>query len=194
MGSNRRGLIVVDVQNDFCPGGSLAVPEGDKVVPVINRLVGMFEREGSPVFASRDWHPARTKHFKDSGGVWPPHCVQGTKGAQFHPDLRLPEGTIIVSKGMDPEKDSYSAFDGISGKGESLLALLEKGRARELWVCGLATDYCVKNTALDARTHGFEVALVIDGVRSVNVGPGDGERALREMVARGVRVAVGADA
>ncbi|MFN3974245.1 MAG: isochorismatase family protein, partial [Dehalococcoidia bacterium] len=106
-------LLVVDVQNDFCPGGALPVPRGDSVVPVLNTYIALFQRLGYPVIASRDWHPPQTRHFKPFGGVWPVHCVQGTWGAQFHPNLRLPPDVLIVSKGMDPEQDSYTAFDGI---------------------------------------------------------------------------------
>jgi nicotinamidase/pyrazinamidase len=189
--SKRRALIVVDVQNDFCPGGSLAVPRGDEVVPVINKLAEKFKEEGSPIYASRDRHPARTRHFKGFGGAWPPHCIKGSKGAEFHPKLSLPRGTIIISKGMDPEKDSYSAFHGESKNGKDLLSLLKKDNIKEVWVCGLATDYCVKSTALDARNHGFDVALVLDGVRSVDVSPGDGERAVLEMLSKGVKVVIG---
>ena len=193
MGSSGRALIVVDVQNDFCPGGSLPVPAGDEVVPVINRLVRSFEREGAPVFASRDWHPARTKHFKDFGGAWPPHCIKGSKGAKFHPKLSLPKGTIIISKGMNPEKDSYSAFQGESKNGKDLLSLLKKDNIKEVWVCGLATDYCVKSTALDARKYGYDVALFLDGARSVDINPGDCERAVLEMLSKGVRIVIGVD-
>lgn len=192
--SKRRALIIVDVQNDFCPGGSLAVAKGDEVVPVINKLAEEFHEEGSPIYASRDWHPERTSHFKGFGGAWPPHCVRKTEGAKFHPKLSLPKGTTIISKGMDPKKDSYSAFHGESKNGRDLLSLLKGDIIKEVWVCGLATDYCVKDTALDARRHGFDVALVLDGVRSVDIKPGDGERAVLEMLSKGVKVVIGVDA
>ncbi|MCM8792549.1 MAG: isochorismatase family protein, partial [Candidatus Omnitrophica bacterium] len=108
----KKALLIVDLQNDFCPGGRLAVPRGDKIVPIINKYIKLFSKNKLPIFASRDWHPKRTTHFKKFGGLWPVHCVQNTKGAQFHPKLRLPQETIIISKGMSPQKDSYSAFDG----------------------------------------------------------------------------------
>jgi len=181
-------LLIIDVQNDFCPGGALAVPGGDEVVPVINRVIRMFIDHGRPIFASRDWHPVMTRHFQGYGGVWPPHCIQGTKGAEFHPGLELPEGTVVISKGMDPEKDAYSAFDGVSKDGEGLLTLIKRMGIRVLWVCGLATDYCVKNTVLDALSHGIGVILIPEGMRSVDLHPGDGERAIQEMVSRGAKI------
>jgi len=181
-------LMVVDVQNDFCPGGSLAVPEGDQVVPVLNKVIARFVESGAPIFASRDWHPAETKHFQAWGGPWPPHCIQGTKGAEFHPALRLPEGTTIISKGMDPEKDSYSAFHGIDPTGADLATALRRRGVRRLFVGGLATDYCVKFTALDARREGFEVVLLEDASRGVEVNPGDTAKAIEEMKAAGVTI------
>ncbi|HEX8685937.1 MAG TPA: isochorismatase family protein, partial [Pyrinomonadaceae bacterium] len=139
-----RALIVVDVQNDFCPGGSLAVERGDEVVAPLNRLIEEFLRRGEPVYKSRDWHPARTKHFSAYGGTWPAHCVQGTRGAEFHEDLSRDPRVRVVSKGLGDE-DSYSAFDGTT-----LAEDLRRQGIREVWVGGLATDYCVKNTVLDA--------------------------------------------
>jgi len=180
-------LLIVDVQNDFCPGGSLPVPHGDEVVPVLNEYARRFRAAGLPVIASRDWHPAQTKHFQSGGGQWPPHCVQGTPGAEFHPDLRLPEGTIIVSKGMDPNQDSYTAFDAVTDDGRPLLQLLRDLGVRRLFVGGLATDYCVRASVLDARRQGFEVVVLRDAVRGVDLQPGDAERALQEMLAAGAR-------
>lgn len=174
-------LLLVDVQNDFCPGGSLPVADGDQVVPVLTRYADRFREADRPIFASRDWHPARTTHFKDHGGVWPVHCVQGTRGADFHPDLRLPDETIVVSKGMGPEEDSYSAFEARDEDGRPLAQHLADRGVRRLYLGGLATDYCVKHSTLDARRLGFEVILLGDAIRGVDVEPGDAERALDEM-------------
>ena len=183
--AKRDALVVVDVQNDFCPGGSLAVPEGDRVVPVLNRYIGRFAEAGAPIFVSRDWHPAKTKHFQAYGGVWPPHCVQGTPGAAFHAQLGLPRDALVVSKGMDPEQDAYSAFQAEAEGGTPFASALETRGVRRLFVGGLATDYCVKATVLDARRQGLDVVVLADAVRAVDVKPGDGERALEEMRAAG---------
>ncbi len=185
----RDALVIVDVQNDFCPGGALPVARGDEVVPVLNRYAERFARRGAAVFATRDWHPERTRHFQAFGGVWPPHCVQGTPGAAFHPDLRLPPGTVVASKGMDPEQDAYSGFQARTPEGLGFAAALGARGVRRLFVGGLATDYCVKATVLDALKEGFEVVLLEDAVRAVDVTPGDGERALQEMRAAGARPA-----
>lgn len=178
-------LVIVDVQNDFCPGGSLAVPDGDKVVPVLNRYIERVSTLKGPIFASRDWHPAVTKHFKAYGGVWPPHCVQGTKGAEFHAGLRLPTDAVIVSKGMDPEEDAYSCFQAGDPGGTPFSTTLGKRGIKRLLVGGLATDYCVKATVLDALKEGFKVGVLGDAVRAVDVNPGDGAKALDEMKAAG---------
>ena len=178
-------LVVVDVQNDFCPGGSLAVPDGDSVVPVLNRYAERFAAQGAAVFASRDWHPPRTKHFAAYGGVWPPHCVQGTAGAALHPALVLPARTQIVSKGMDPEEDAYSCFQARAEQGGDFASLLAAREIQRLFVGGLATDYCVKATALDALRAGLTVVVLQDAVRAVDVKPGDGARALAELTAAG---------
>jgi nicotinamidase/pyrazinamidase len=177
-----RALIVVDVQNDFCPGGALAVERGDEVVAPLNRLIREFLERGDPVYKSRDWHPARTKHFADYGGTWPVHCVQGTAGAEFHEDLLDDPRVGVVSKGQGDE-DSYSAFDGTT-----LAEDLRRRGVREVWVGGLATDYCVKNTVLDALREGFSVRALSDAMRAVNLRPGDGERALEEMREAGAEV------
>jgi nicotinamidase/pyrazinamidase len=184
----RDALIVVDVQNDFCPGGALGVPGGDAVVPVMNRYLERFGAAGAPVYLSRDWHPAVTRHFKAYGGVWPPHCVQGTRGAEFHPGLAPPAGAVVVSKGMDPEQDAYSAFQAEDPSGRPFPAVLERQGVRRVYVGGLATDYCVRATALDAARAGLEVVLLTDAIGAVDLEPGDGARALEEMRAAGARL------
>ncbi len=183
----RDALVIVDVQNDFCPGGALAVNAGDEVVPVMNRYAERFARAGAPVFASRDWHPRQTKHFKEWGGVWPPHCVQGTRGAEFHAGLTLPPRTAIVSKGMDPDADAYSAFQAQTSDGTPFATALAVRGTRRLFIGGLATDYCVKATVLDARKHGFEAFVLEDASRAVDIAAGDGARAVDEMTAAGAR-------
>ncbi len=174
-------LVVVDVQNDFCPGGSLAVPMGDEVVPVLNTVMEKFAAAGAPIFATRDWHPEKTKHFKTYGGVWPPHCVQGAKGAEFHPALKLPPSVEVISKGMDPEEDAYSAFQARDAEDMQLPIILGMRGIQRLFVGGLATDYCVKATALDAIHQGFQVVVLEDAIRAVDVSPGDGAKAIEEM-------------
>jgi nicotinamidase/pyrazinamidase len=181
-------LLVVDVQNDFCPGGALAVFEGDAVVPVINALARRAADAGAPVFASRDWHPARTSHFKTYGGPWPEHCVAGTEGAEFHPRLELPAATMVVTTGDDPGTDGYSAFDGHLDDGRSLGEALAAHGVSRLIVTGLATDYCVRASVLDARRAGLDVVVVIDAIRGVEVHPGDSARALAEMRAAGASI------
>ncbi len=178
-------LVVVDVQNDFCPGGALPVTDGDEVVPVLNRYIQRFTAANLPIFATRDWHPERTRHFSTCGGVWPPHCVQGSKGAAFHPDLRLPDDVVIVSKGMGYDEDSYSGFEGRAAGGIKLADLLRQCGAERLFVGGLATDYCVKHTVLDGLKEGFQVVLLEDAIRGVDLQPGDSERAIAEMVRAG---------
>ena len=137
---SKDALIVVDVQNDFCPGGALAVKEGDRVVPVLNRHIDQFTKAGLPIFATRDWHPAKTSHFNTSGGPWPPHCIQGSTGAQFHPDLKLRADTVIVSAGMGSDEDGYSGFLGINDSGAKLVDLLRQRGIERIFVGGLATD------------------------------------------------------
>ncbi|MCM8801276.1 MAG: bifunctional nicotinamidase/pyrazinamidase [Candidatus Omnitrophica bacterium] len=183
-----RALLIVDLQNDFCPHGALAVPQGDKIVPLINKYIKLFSKNKLPIFASRDWHPKKTTHFKKFGGLWPVHCVQGSKGAQFHPDLKLPKETVIISKGMSPQKDSYSAFDGEDSSGQPLYNLLKILRIKELYVGGLATDYCVKETVLEALRKGFKVRLLLDAVKGVNIKKGDSEKAIQEMKTQGAKL------
>jgi len=181
----KRALLIVDVQNDFCPGGGLAVPEGDKIVRALNKYIKIFSKKKLPIFASRDWHPQESKHFKQFGGPWPKHCIQNTEGARFHPDLKLPKETIILSKGMDPAKDSYSAFQAVDSNGTEFLGLLKVLGVNELFIGGLATDYCVKSSVLDALKFGFKVKLLIDAIKGVNIKPKDSEDAIEEMISRG---------
>lgn len=184
----RKALLIADIQNDFCPGGALAVKAGDKIVPVVNRYIKLFAKNNLPIFITRDWHPKVTKHFKKFGGVWPVHCVQGAKGAGFHPDLRFPKEAIILSKGMDPEKDSYSAFQAVDSNNTELLNLLKIFGVDELFIAGLATDYCVKHSALDALKRGFKVKVLADAVKGVNLKPQDSEEAIKEMVHNGAKL------
>lgn len=183
----RKALLVVDVQNDFCPGGALGIKEGDKIVPAVNKYIKIFSQKGLPIFATRDWHPKKTAHFKKFGGIWPVHCVRGTKGARFHPKLKLPKDAILLYKGMDPRKDSYSAFHAEDEKGMSLSALLKILGIKELYIAGLATDYCVRFTAHDAIERGFKVRILLDAIKGVNLKPSDSEKAIKEMVKGGAK-------
>jgi len=187
--NRRAALLIVDVQLDFCPGGSLAVPHGADVVPVLNRYLAIFSERGSPVFASRDWHPADSAHFREFGGVWPAHCVQDSPGARFHPQLLLPEGCVLISKGTTRWDDGYSALQGVTQNGTPFPMLLRHIATDRLFVGGLATDYCVKESVLEALREGFAVTLLADAVRPVELNPGDGERAIAEMLAAGATLA-----
>lgn len=173
-------LLLVDVQNDFLPGGALGVPHGDEIVPVLNRYAAAFYARGLPVFATRDWHPPDHCSFREQGGAWPAHCVAGSKGAEFHPDFHLPPGTVVISKATDPKKEAYSAFEGTT-----LDERLREAGVRRLFIGGLATDYCVLNTVRDAIAHGYAVVLLMDAIRAVNLKPDDGRQAEEEMVRLG---------
>lgn len=175
-------LIVVDMQKDFLPGGSLGVPEGDAVVPVFRRYIEAFAAHALPVYATRDWHTADHCSFKEQGGIWPPHCVAGTRGAEFADGLPLSPAAVIISKATTQEADAYSGFGGTD-----LAARLRAAGVKRLLIGGLATDYCVLNTVKDAIAEGFEVLLLEDAMRAVDVQPGDGARALDEMRRLGAR-------
>lgn len=179
-------LLIVDVQNDFCPGGKLAVEQGDAVVPVLNAYV---EKLGVPVYASRDWHPVKTEHFKEFGGRWPPHCIKDTEGAAFHSGLKLPADTIVVTKGTHPTDDGYSAFEGVASDGRALAYVLRANGIKRLYLGGLTTDYCVRSSALDAIGEGFEVVLLTDAIRGIDVKPGDADRAIQQVVDAGATTA-----
>jgi nicotinamidase/pyrazinamidase len=191
--SRSPALLIVDVQHDFCPGGALAVRDGDEVVAPLRHAAQRFTALGLPVYASRDWHPADSTHFAGQGGSWPVHCVQGTGGARLREDLDLPPSTMIVSKGATRHDDGYSAVAGeVSGRGTLLEDLQARG-VTDLYVGGLATDYCVKHTVLDALSQGFGVTVLTDAVRAVDVSPGDGDRALESMAAAGAHLGTSAD-
>ena len=169
-------MILVDVQNDFCPGGFLAVPNGDQVVGPLNRMIAAAIKNDLEIYASRDWHPAQTKHFEK----WPAHCVQNTHGAEFHPNLHLPwryPKFRVISKGLG-DTDGYSAFDGGM-----------RPDAETLYIGGLATDYCVLWTVKKALDLGYKVVLLIDACRAVNINPDDGDNAVAEMRALHARIA-----
>lgn len=173
-------LLIVDVQNDFLHGGSLAVPRGDEVVPMLNRYLNIFAAQNLPVYATRDWHPEQHCSFRAWGGIWPPHCVADTRGAQFAADLQLPPEAVIISKATTVEQDAYSGF-----QDTDLDTLLYATNIRRLFIGGLATDYCVLNTVRDAIGLGYQVLLLTDAIRAVDVPAGDGLRAEEEMVKLG---------
>jgi len=179
--SRTDALVVVDVQNDFCPGGALAVARGDEVVPVLNRWIAAAREAGAPVVASRDWHPRGHVSFKARGGPWPDHCVQDTPGAALRTDLALPPDAVVLSKGAEIDRDAYSAFDGTG-----LADRLRKAGVRRVFVGGLAQDVCVRATVLDALKAGFDVSLIESATRPVDVE--GGKRALDEMRRAGAAV------
>ncbi len=176
------GLVIVDVQNDFLPGGRLAVADGDEVIPPLNRTIAKFVDRGLPVVATRDWHPRNHCSFQAQGGVWPEHCVAGTPGAEFHRQLRLPSSATVIAKATAPDTDAYSGF-----QGTELEDWLHAQEVTRLVVGGLATDYCVKSTVEDALKAGFDVVVLEDAVRAVDLHPGDGVRALATIESLGAR-------
>jgi nicotinamidase/pyrazinamidase len=178
--SKQDALIIADVQKDFLPGGTLPVKDGDLIIPALNEYAKIFKEADATIIASRDWHPPNHMSFVDQGGPWVPHCVQDTEGASFSPDLKLPEGTMIVSKATNPQKEAYSVFDG-TGLDEELK---KKGTSR-VFIGGLATDYCVLNSTLDAKKLGYEIVVLADATRGIDVNPGDVEKAFETMAKNG---------
>ncbi|AFK22387.1 nicotinamidase [Pyrococcus sp. ST04] len=172
-------LIVVDMQRDFMPGGALPVPDGDKIIPKVNEYIKKFKEKGALIVATRDWHPENHISFKERGGPWPRHCVQNTQGAEFVVDL--PEDAIIISKATDPDKEAYSGFEGTN-----LAEILKEKGVKRVYICGVATEYCVRATALDALKYGFEVYLLKDAVKGIT--PEGEEKALKEMEEKGVKI------
>lgn len=173
-------LILVDVQNDFCPGGKLAVEGGDEVVPELNTWIELAEEADVPVFASQDWHPPSHASFKESGGPWPEHCVQGSEGANFHPDLDMPHDAVVIRKGADPETDQYSAFD--AGLGDRL----RDRDVKRVFVGGLAKDVCVKTTANHALDEDFDVVMIEPATRAVD--DEEGREAFENLAERGATI------
>ncbi|MHC5009020.1 MAG: nicotinamidase [Planctomycetota bacterium] len=176
-------LVIVDLQADFCPGGALAVPEGDRVVPVLNSWIEQARRAGALIVATRDWHPPDHGSFAAQGGPWPVHGVAETPGAAFHPNLALPDDAVVISKGVAPEDEGYSGF-----QGTDLAVRLKAAGVRRLWVGGLALDYCVRATVLGGLEAGFEVHLILDATRAVNMSPGDGDKSIKRMKSAGARI------
>ena len=176
-------LIIVDMQNDFLPGGSLAVVGSDRIIPVINAYIAKFRMQDRPIITTRDWHPSDHDSFVKQGGPWPAHCIAGSNGAEFSSALRLPETATIVSTGIDKTAEGYSAF-----AETSLHTYLERAGIKRLFVCGVATDYCVLQTVLDALRLHYRVFLLQDAIKPVNVDPDDGENAINTMLANGAEL------
>jgi len=173
-------LLVVDIQYDFLPGGSLGVPDGDRVIPVLNNYITKFQDSNMPVYASRDWHPPDHSSFKQQGGPWPPHCVAGTPGAEFDSRLELPSNAVVISKATRIDKEAYSSLDD-TGLDEKL----KQQNIKRLFIGGLATDYCVLNTVKDGLALGYDVFVLLDGSKAINVLPGDERNAIDEMKSLG---------
>lgn len=174
-------LLLVEVQRDFCSGGALPVPGGDEIIPVLNEWIAAVREAGVPLYASRDWHPLRHVSFQGEGGEWPPHCLQDTQGAEFHPGLQLPEALVKISKGVRFDKDQYSAFDETGFD-----TLLRRDGIKRLWIGGLAQDICVMATALSARKAGFQAGLILNATRPLT--PEGGKQSLAEMKNAGVEI------
>jgi nicotinamidase/pyrazinamidase len=185
---NSDALLITDMQKDFLPGGALPIDGGDEIIPVLNDYIRRFGDAKAHVLASRDWHPANHVSFKAQGGPWPPHCVQETSGVKFSPDLKLPKHSVVISKATNPEREAYSAFDGTS-----LAHELRTLGVKRLFVGGLATDYCVVNTVVDARKLGFETVVLVDATLGINVEPGDVDRAIETMLKSGAQQATADD-
>lgn len=173
-------LLIIDIQNDFLPGGALGVPHGDEVLPVLSACVEKFAGRELPIFATRDWHPPNHSSFREYGGIWPPHCLAGSPGAEPPPSFRLPSSAVIIHKGVDPKIEGYSGF-----QGTTLDAQLRETHINRLFVGGLATDFCVLHTVNDALDLGYQVYLLSDGIRAVNLNPDDGRQAIDNMCRRG---------
>jgi nicotinamidase/pyrazinamidase len=186
------GLLIVDVQNDFCAGGALAVPGSEQVVSTLSRYIEEAVANDVRIYASRDWHPAVTRHFKTHGGEWPAHCVQGTDGARFRAALHLSSDTVVITKGEHPDSPGYSAFEGHTPEGQSFLADLRERGIEHLYIAGLATDYCVKHSVLDALSAGLKVTVLGDAIAGVDATPGDSARAMVEIREKGAHVVAGA--
>jgi nicotinamidase/pyrazinamidase len=181
--TGKDAFVLVDLQRDFLPGGALGVKEADRIVPLLSRYARRAAEKGVPIFLTRDWHPPHHSSFAERGGPWPQHCVAGTSGAEFAHGFEIPEGSVIVSKGAELDRDAYSGFEGTD-----LDRRLKDLGVERLVVGGVATDYCVLATVRDALAKGYHVTVLTDAIRAVEVEPGDGARALAEMIHRGARI------
>jgi len=190
-GNDLTALVVVDVQNDFCAGGALPVPNAERVVSALNQYIDDAVANGVTVYASRDWHPAVSNHFRPFGGPWPVHCVGGTDGARFHPNIRLPATAIVITKGDGSKNPGYSAFEGHTPDGKRFLTDLRERGITQLFVGGLATDYCVKHSVLDALAAGFQVTLLARAIAGVD--PEDSAQAILDMRQSGARMTAAHD-
>lgn len=190
MSEEKGALIIVDVQVDFCPGGATPAPRGDEVVPVFNRYISIFREKGFPVYACGEQHPMDSCQFEINDGPWPVHCVQGSEGAKFHPDLAVPPDAVVISKGMNAAvEDSYSAFTAFEADGTDFLTSLQNRGVRHLYVGGLCTDWCVRGTILDGLRNGFQATLLLDATRGLDLKVGDRDRAIDEMIRAGAKTA-----
>src|SRR5262249_14422194 len=185
----KAALLLVDVQNDFFAGGALPVPKAHGVLPSLNRYIAEAVLSHMAVYASRDWHPAASSHFKEYGGPWPPHCVQGSAGARFHDDIDLPPALTVITKGDDFASSGYSDFEGHTAAGSPFLADLRARGISHLYVGGVATEYCVRHTVMDALAAGLRVTVLQDAIAGID--PEDSERALAEMLEAGAEFAAG---
>lgn len=179
----KAALLVVDVQNDFCPGGALAVPSGDSIIPNLNRVIAAFASAMLPIFFTRDWHPANHCSFRAQGGMWPPHCVQRTHGAEIHKGVQQPPGCALINKGDDPDKEAYSGFEGTD-----LAERLGRLGVTEVYIGGLAIEYCVRTTAEDALRQGFGARVILDCVKGLEIHRGDSAAALKEVEEAGASI------
>jgi nicotinamidase/pyrazinamidase len=177
-------LLITDIQKDFLPGGALPIDNGNEIIPVLNEYIRNFYAPKAHVLVSRDWHPTDHVSFNTQGGPWPPHCIKDTNGAEFSSDLKLPKHTLIISKATEPNHESYSAFDGTILANE-----LKRLGVKRMFIGGLATDYCVVNTVLDARKLGIETVVLMDATLGINVNPGDVDSAIETMVTNGAQQA-----
>lgn len=178
--TQKDALVIVDIQNDFLPGGNLAVSAADEIIPILNRAIALFTHHALPIYATRDWHPSNHCSFKTQGGSWPPHCIAHSNGAAFAAALNLPQTAIVISKATTAQQDAYSGFEGTD-----LASLLRAQHIDRLFIGGLATDYCVLNTVKDALALGWKVVLLQDAIRPVDLKPGDGDAAIDEMIKLG---------
>lgn len=178
-------LIVVDMQNDFLPGGSLEVPNSDTIIPIINEYIEFFEKHQSLIVFTRDWHPENHISFKENGGIWPRHCIQNTKGAEIHSEIYIPKESLIISKAFEPTIEAYSGF-----QNTNLHEELQRRNIKNLYICGVATDYCVLNTVIDALEKGYKVYLLVDAIKGVDIKPNDSEEAIKKMISKGAELLV----